>query len=188
MFAVVQQQTAELTPPIPGLPKVSSREGVEKYLRYAARAGEAELASLPGWARRDLPALLDLVRRCLTHQVDETFCHWDIRHDNILLARDGQPLLLDWGMSRRAPRWGDSLCFGLEWVESAVFDDIVAHLDLSAAEQADVTGFVAGLGLYGLMMSTQPAHPSLPHLPKFRRALGERCCAGVRRRIDLGLT
>ncbi len=188
VFAVVQQQTAELTPPIAGLPNVSSREGIEKYLRHASSAGEAELAVLPGWARRDLPALLDLVRVCLTHQRDESFCHWDIRHDNILLAGDGQPLLLDWGMSRRGPRWGDSMCFGLEWVESAVFDDIVGHLGLSDTEQADVTGFVAGLGLYSLMMSTQPTHPSLPHLPQFRRALGERCCAGVRRRIDLGLT
>ncbi|MGI8994352.1 MAG: phosphotransferase [Nocardioidaceae bacterium] len=187
VFAAIRLQAAELTPPLPGLPTVSNRDGIEKYLHYATEATELEVASLPVWARRDLDSLLGLVRNCLDHQRDEAFCHWDIRHDNILLGYDGQPVLLDWGMSRRAQRWGDTMCFGLEWVESALFDELVASVDLSPQEQSDVTGFLVGLGLYGLMMSTQPPHPSLPHLPAFRRDLGQRCLAGVRRRIDLGL-
>ncbi len=184
----VHQQSRELTPPLPGLPTVSNREGLEKHLAHAGAAAEVELAALPAWARSDLGALLDLAGLTLEHHRDESFCHWDIRHDNILIRdRDQQPVLLDWGMSRRGQRWSDAACFGLEWVESAEFDTIVDTVDLSGGEQADITGFLVGFGVYALMMSTQPPHPSLPQLPGFRRSVGERCMAGVRRRLDLGL-
>ncbi len=185
---VVKQQSQELTPPLPGLPTVSVREAMEKHLGHARTADSVELAALPGWARTDLGALLELTARTVEHHRDDSFCHWDIRHDNILIRhRDHQPVLLDWGMSRRGQRWGDIVCFGLEWVESADFDTIVETLDLSAAEQADITGFLVGFGVWALMMSTVPVHPSLPHMSDFRRDVGTRCLTGVRRRLDLGL-
>ena len=189
VLEVVHQQSHELTPPLPHLPTVSNREGLQKHLARADAATEVELAALPAWARSDLGALLDLAGLTLEHHRDESFCHWDIRHDNILIRHhDRQPVLLDWGMSKRGQRWGDAVCFGLEWVESAEFDTIVDTVDLSDGEQADITGFLVGLGVYALMMSGQPPHPSLPRLPAFRRELGARCLGGVRRRLDLGLS
>lgn len=188
VLEVVRQQSRELTPPWPGLPIVSNREGLQKYLTHAGAATEVELAALPAWARTGLGALLELTARSVKHHRDDSFCHWDIRHDNILIRHhDQQPVLLDWGMSRRGQRWGDTMCLGLEWVETAEFDAIVDTLDLSAREQADITGFLIGLGTYCLMMSTQPPHPSLSQLSDFRRELGTRSLIGVRRRLDLGL-
>lgn len=189
VLEVVHQQSRELTPPLPDLPTVSNREGLEKYLADAGAAAQVELAALPAWARTDLGALLELTALTVEHHRDESFCHWDIRHDNILIRHhDQQPVLLDWGMSRRGQRWGDTMCLGLEWVESAEFDAIVDSLELSATEQADITGFLVGLGTYCLIMSTRPPHPRLPQLAAFRRELGERCLTGVRRRLGLGLS
>jgi len=188
VLQVVHGQSRELTPPLPGLPTVSNRDGQRRHLTHAGAATGVELAALPAWARTDLDGLLALTALSVEHHRDESYCHWDIRHDNILIRHhDRQPVLLDWGMSKRGQRWGDAVCFGLEWVESAEFDTIVDTVDLSGGEQADITGFLVGLGVYALMMSGQPPHPSLPRLPAFRRELGARCLGGVRRRLDLGL-
>ncbi len=92
VLEVVHQQSHELTPPLPHLPTVSNREGLQKHLARADAAAEVELAALPAWARSDLGALLDLAGLTLEHHRDESFCHWDIRHDNILIRHhDQQP-------------------------------------------------------------------------------------------------
>jgi serine/threonine protein kinase len=186
VFEAVRHQTDELTPIPAGLPGDSSRRGIAKYLETMRAAAPAELAGLPRWAVTELPSLVDLCRRCLDHQHDETFCHWDIRHDNILIRhRDGQPVLLDWGRSRRGPRWGDAVVFALEWVESSEFDEIVATIGLSPEEETDVTGFIAGIGCHLLMTAVHPAPPALPNLRVFGRQLGSACLQGVRRRLEL---
>ncbi len=95
--------------------------------------------------------------------------------------------MVDWGMSRPGPRWSDVFCFALEWVEKPSFDEIVGTLDLATQGEADFTGFLAGIGCWLLIKTTEPPHPSLPTLPAFRRALGSRCLVGVRRRLDGGL-
>jgi len=179
----VLTQIAELTPPPAGVPPQSTRDVLTKNVERLHRADPAELAGLPPWAAADLTRLRDLTELCLEHQRDETFCHWDIRYDNILVRPDGKPVLLDWGMSRLGPRWSDLMAFGIEWVGSSSFDDVVSAGGLTAVEQRDVTGFLAGVGCYGLMMATHPAHPSLPNLPAFRRRLGTACLQGVRRRL-----
>ncbi len=188
VLATVRRQSEELTPPAPSLPAVSSREGMQKYQDKIKTATEPELAALPAWVRAELDPLTALLGGAISRHRDESFCHWDIRHDNILVRQgDGQPVLLDWGMARRGQRWGDIMCVALEWVETAAFDRIVATHDLSAEEEADVTGFLVGLGLFSLMLSSHPPHPHLPHLPAFRRQLGHRTLTGVHRRLALGL-
>jgi serine/threonine protein kinase len=184
VYEAVRLQNEELTPVPQGLPPASNRVGISKYRDQMANASGAELAGLPAWAARRLPDLVDLVEACLDHHRDESFCHWDLRPDNILLRRhDGQPVLLDWGMSRRSQRWGDVLVFALEWVDRPEFDEIVSRMSLSAEEEADITGFLAGIGCFLLMSGTHPAPPGLPTMPEFRRRVGTACLLGVRRRL-----
>ena len=179
----VEQQAAELTPIPERLPAASNRERLVKYLAQIESAGESELAALPSWARRELPRLTDLVRHAIDRHRDETYNHWDIRHDNIVLRpADRQPVFVDWGMARRGTRRGDLTVFGLEWVHEDYFDDLLTDAGLTADAQRQETGFVAGLGLSCLIRSTQPAHPHLPNLPAFHRDLGLRCLEGARRR------
>lgn len=185
VLAEVQAQASELTPIPNRLPAQSARTPIAKHVTTMQAAEPGELDGLPAWAVDELPRLLELAEQCLDHHRDETFCHFDLRHDNILIRhRDGQPVLLDWGMSRRGQRWGDTAVFALEWVDSTRFDDIVATADLSAQDDIDITGFLAGIGCFMCMVSTRPALPGLPHLPAFRRQLGMACLAGVRRRLQ----
>jgi hypothetical protein len=186
VYEAVRQQSHELTPVPPGMPADSNYGGIVKYLQAMATATPEEVAALPDWAADELPRLLELGDKFLDHHRDESFCHWDIRHDNILVRhRDGQPVLLDWGMSRRGQRWGDTMVFALEWVDSPEFDQIMARVGLTAVEEADVTGFLAAIGCYSLMVAVHPPPPSLPNLPAFRRQVGSACLQGVRRRLGL---
>ena len=185
MLEAVQRQTAELTPVPAGLPLDSNRVAIAKYLETMADPTADELAGLPRWAVDELPALLALGRGCLDDQRDESFCHWDLRHDNILIRhRDHQPLLLDWGMSRRGQRWGDTVVLALEWVDSPAFDDMVGTVGPTPQEAAAITGFIAAAGCFLLMAATRPPPPALPNLPAFRRQVGTACLRGVRRRLD----
>lgn len=184
VLAAVQTQARELTPAPAGLPPQTTRAAIEKYVATMQAPAAAELAALPEWTRQQLPRLTQLAERCLDHQRAESFCHWDLRYDNLLVRHDdGQPVLLDWGMSRRGPHWGDTVVFALEWVDTPLFDEIVATAGLSAEETDDVTGFIGGLGCYLTMTSALPAPPGLPTMPAFRRQLGLTCLDGVRRRL-----
>ena len=181
--AAVLQQMAELTPAPAGIPAVSTLEGMRKHLTAMEGVTEDERAALPSHVRTELPQLTGLVRDALSRHRDEALCHWDIRHDNILLRGPGrQPVFVDWGMARRGQRWGDLVVFGLEWVHEPHFDRILDQPELTAEEHTDVTGMLAGLGTYCLIMATHSPHPSLPNLPAFRRDLGLRCLVGVHRR------
>lgn len=184
VFEAVRRQSAELTPIPARLPPGSIRDVAVKHLAAMRNATPAEVAGLPGWAASRLSQLTEPAQRSLDNHRDESFCHWDIRHDNILIRlRDGQPMMLDWGMSRRGPHWADTMIFALEWVDSPTFDDIMSSIGLTDGEQDDVTGFLAGAGCYLTMTSTCPPPPSMPRLPAFRRQVGAACLRGVRRRL-----
>lgn len=184
VFEVVRQQSRELTPVPSCMPHDSSYGGIVKYLEKMKTPIPEEIAALPSWASDEFPMLLDLAQRSLDHQRAESFCHTDIRYDNILIRHhDNQPLILDWGMSRRGQRWGDTMVYALEWVDSRYFDEIVTRVGLTRVEEDDVTGFIAAMGCYLLMVAVHPPPPSLPNLPAFRRQLGTACLAGVRRRL-----
>ncbi len=57
---------------------------------------------------------------------------------------------------------------------------------ITTEEEGDVTGFLAAIGCYGLIVAVHPPPPSLPNLPAFRRRVGAACLAGVRRRLAAG--
>ncbi len=186
VFNAVRRQSAELTPIPDHLPLDSTRDVVTKHLAAMRNATPTEVAGLPEWAARQLSHLTALAQRSLDHHQDQSFCHWDIRHDNILIRHhDGQPVLLDWGMSRRGEHWADTMMYALEWVGSPAFDKITASIRLTAEEEDDVTGFLAGAGCYLAIRSTHPAPPALPNIPAFRREVGWACLDGVRRRLGI---
>lgn len=114
-----------------------------------------------------------------------TFANYDVRHDNIVLRTDGQPVFVDWGMSRCGPAWTDVVVLALEWVDSQVFDDLLDRARLIATGQAEATGFVTGAGVYLLGQSLLPAEPTLPTLPAFRRSVALAFLDGARRRLGL---
>ncbi|HEY7045436.1 MAG TPA: aminoglycoside phosphotransferase family protein [Nocardioidaceae bacterium] len=183
VFTAVRQQADELTPMPDGLDTVSVAEILEKHQRMLLADPPAQLfARLPAWARQDYADLTAMVRDGRPVHGD-TLCHWDVRHDNLLVRRtDHQVVLLDWGMARQGPWWGDVLVLGLEWADTGRFDDLLDRAGLDESEQHDATRVLASVGMFLTMSSGLPPPPGLPHLPTFRADLGNRCLAGVRRR------
>ena len=184
VLEVVQRQAKELTPCPPGidLPPVSA--AMNRHLETMLSPTEEQLGALPDWARQRFDELKTLIIHGRDTIDGDTLCHWDVRHDNVLIrTSDGQPVLVDWGMCRRGPWWGDAMVFALEWAELPFFDSVLRRTGLSADEEATATGFLAALGCYLTMASTFEAPPGLPQLPAFRLELGLRCLTGVRRRL-----
>ncbi|MGH3507831.1 MAG: hypothetical protein ACRDO2_11570 [Nocardioidaceae bacterium] len=181
--AAVLQQMAELTPPPAGIPAVSTVEGMRKHLAPIEGVTEDELAALPSHVRTELPQLTALLRDALPAP---RRCLVPLGHPARQLpaarTRAAARLRRPGGMARRGQRWGDLVVFGLEWVHEPRFDRMLDQLEPTAEEHADVSGVLAGLGTYCLIMATRPPHPSLPNLPAFRRDLGLRCLVGVHRR------
>jgi hypothetical protein len=188
VFEAVTAQAVELTPVPPDLVAEAESPGpvseiVTKHQDLILAQPPAELfARLPEWARADYAELMAFVTE--GQPVDgNTLCHWDIRHDNLLVRRsDRQVVTLDWGMSRRGPWWGDVFVMALEWVELDRFDMLLERGGLGPDEHRDATRLLASLGCFLLMSSGLPAPPGLPHLPEFRAGLGSRCLEGVHRR------
>lgn len=187
VFDAVLVQARELTPIPPDLQTDSVATIMHKHQTLLLADPPDELFSLlPEWARSGYADLMARVSE--GGPVDgDTLCHWDVRHDNLLVRRaDRQVVTVDWGMSRRGPWWGDVFVLAVEWAETERFDELLTRADLGPAEQHDATRLLASLGAYLVMASGQPAPPGLPHLPAFRADLGVRCLAGVRRRLRLG--
>lgn len=187
VLAVVLRQTAELTPAPAALdPELGTvLTGLRKYLAGLDNPSEQELAALPQWASKRLDDLRELLATAIRAISENAFCHWDVRHDNLLVRhQDGQPFIVDWGMSRHGPAWGDVAVFGLEWAESSYFDQLIDSLGLDEEQDRAVTGFLVGIGTYLTMVATHPAPQGLPLLPAFRAELGQRCLIGARRRLN----
>lgn len=186
VLETVQAQTRELTP-APELGVTSTAlAAFDKYAATLQELSERELTVMPAWVAGQLDQLSELVASTRTGLTADSFCHWDIRQDNIVLRADtGQPVLVDWGMSRHGPVWGDVMCLGLEWVDTPYFDDLVGSCHLEADDERYVTGFLVALGIASAVTSLNPAPPGLPHMPAFRAQLARRTLEGVRRRLDL---
>ncbi len=186
VFAVVMEQVAELTPIPPTIRTDSVADIMTKHQALILADPPAELfAVLPAWTRTSYAELMSFVTG--GGPVDgDTLCHWDVRHDNLLVReRDEQVVMLDWGVSRRGPWWADVFVMGVEWAELDLFDQLLSRADLSDDEQRDATRLLASFGCYLLMSSALPAPPGLPQLPAFRADVGARCLAGTRRRLPL---
>ena len=186
VFAAVTAQTAELTPHPPSLVIARVSEVMDKHQTLLADPPVELFSRLPPWVQSSYADLMDLVRAGGPPLAAGTLCHFDVRHDNLLVRRtDGQVVTVDWGMSRHGPWWGDVFVLALEWAELDFFDELLERAGLTPDDQRDATRLLASMGCYLVLTGGLPAPPALPHLPQFRAELGDRCLQGVHRRLDL---
>ncbi len=142
---------------------------------------------LPAWAVPVVDELADRVAALPGRLSLETFCHWDLRNDNLLVRADGSAVVVDWGMSRLGPRWGDLFVLALERAETPAFDRWIDQAERThGADQAQVTSLLLALGGYLAVRSADPPAPGLPSLPAFRRREADRFLAAARRRLQGG--
>lgn len=182
VWATVMAQANELTPPPPGATALRLADTVQRWCVSWDRIS-AGSDCLPHWADEHLDVLRGRVRSLSDRLPVEALCHWDIRDDNLLVRIDGSVVVVDWGMSRLGPRWGDLFALSLEWAETPEFDRRIA---LTEADTGTVTDLLLGLGGHLAFRATEPAPTGLPTLrAAFQRREAARFLAGAGRRLAL---
>jgi len=110
--------------------------------------------------------------------------HGDIRDDNTISRVDGSVVFVDWGGARNGPDWFDPLLARLEWVETPLFDALVAGSPvLRELGEDHVTTFLTALGAWLGYRAAVAKDLNLPTLNAFRRAESARLLEGARRRL-----
>ena len=154
---LVARQSTELTPAPPGA--LSLVANAEKWAeRWAVLRPSA-----PDWVVARWDELHARVTALPGRLPTTTLCHWDVREDNLLVRPDGTTVVVDWGMSRVGPAWGDRLLLSLS-------DPRRSHADLrrlqADVDEPDLVVDVL-LGLAG-SQAVRSAEPELPGLSGMR--------------------
>lgn len=137
---------------------------------------------LPAWAATIVD---DLDSRLVTlpdRLPSETLCHWDVRDDNLLLRSDGTVVIVDWGMARIGPAWGDLLLLAMHWVQTQRFDVFVDEA-VSGLDGDLVSDLLVLFGARLSWLAQQPAPAGLPTITAFRAREAARMLAGAQRRL-----
>jgi hypothetical protein len=175
---------SRLTGRADGLEITAAGDGLRRWGTVWDQLEELPSDLLPRVVRDHAPALRAGYDRMVEAADGDSVVHHDVRNDNLLLRPDGTLVFVDWGMSRRGPRWLDPLVARLEWVDQPDFDVLVLRSD-ALRELGDdlITAFLAGFGAWLALRSLDPPAPGLPTLGAFRRRESARALAGVARRL-----
>jgi aminoglycoside phosphotransferase len=180
VWSMVEAQARELTPPPADLHIDTAADGARRWAEGWAAMTSDPGAFLPAWAVRRVDELHHRVAGVPDRLPDDCLCHWDVRNDNLLLRPDGSAVVVDWGMARIGPAWGDLFVLCLTWADQPEFDARAERLD---AEPELVTDLLLALGGWLALRSAQPAPPGLPTLPTFQRREAGRLLAAAHRRL-----
>jgi Phosphotransferase enzyme family len=132
-------------------------------------------AELDDWSRRHLAQLVELERSAAAAVAGETLLHFDLRADNILLARD-RVYFVDWPHARIGPPWLDCVAFAPSVVMQGgpQPEELLRRWPGAAeAEHDAVTAAVASVAGFFTHRALLPPPPGLPTLRSFQAAQGE---------------
>jgi len=170
---LINMQAQELSPVPAGLPTLSladnARIWAERWQRLEPLA--------PNWVRQRFSALQERVASLAERMPLTTFCHWDIREDNLLVRGDGTSVLVDWGMARVGPSWADHLLLALSHLPSTHVEELLGRHPHEAPLIVDT---ILGLAGSQLVRSYDPAPPGLPTIREFQRGDANALFAGAR--------
>jgi aminoglycoside phosphotransferase (APT) family kinase protein len=185
---VVRTQTRTLTPDPLRLPRDDVAATVRRWHGAIAAVDPVVRAKLPHWWRQEEPKLLARLATLPDRVPAESWCHFDVRDDNMLARPDGSIVVLDWGMARPGPAWMDEMLLGLHHVTTPAFDTWVAELpayDVGSDDGRDdaVTDYLLCLGISLAVVAFGAPPPGLPRLMSRRRAESHRLLTGAARRL-----
>ena len=188
--AVVRAQSRELTPDPVRLEGESLAGSVRRWHGTIAAAGSEVRALLPAWWLDRSDELLARIWSLSERLPEESWCHLDVRDDNLLQRPDGSVVIVDWGMSRPGPPWVDEVLLDLHDVTSPVFDERVAALPAYGVasdhdRDAAVTDLLLALGMSLAVVAHGPSPEGLPRLMSFRREESRRLLTGAARRLGV---
>lgn len=186
VLAALELMSETLTPtPIPAMSIVDDL--AENFCSWRAIADDPALVGrLDGWARRNLPVLVDLESGWAAAAAGETLCHADLRADNLLLTAD-RVMVVDWPYAVTGAPWVDALLFLPSVAADSSIDPEQAWRRFTPARAVDpdavnaVLAAVAGDFLYQGML---PAPANLPTLRGHQQQKGAAALGWLRSRLS----
>ena len=143
---------------------------------------------LPHWWRQEEPKLLRRLESLPERVPPESWCHFDVRDDNLLQRPDGSIVIIDWGMARSGPRGWTRCCSTCTTSTTPRFDERVARCRRTASPRTRAARRPYGLPAvpgHLVRRSLPTAHPGgLPRLMAHRRAESHRLLVGAARRLS----
>lgn len=184
VWRAVTAQSIELTPPSVRLPDLGSvAQTAQRYLEvWQSEIVAAPRRYLPGWAVRQLPALVARVIDLPARLPSETLCHWDVREDNLLVRADGSVVIVDWGMARPGPAWGDRFVLAVSWADTPGFDEVMLGWP-GEPPPGTVTDLLLLIGGRLSWLAAQPGPPGLPTFTAFTRDMSRLLLSAAQRRL-----
>lgn len=184
VWDTVALQSRELTPPPPELMISSMADYARLYLRtWSSTVSENPTQYLPAWAANRARELDNRVVTVPDRLASQTLCHWDVRDDNLLLRPDGTVVIVDWGMARVGPTWGDLVFLALHWVATPRFDVLIDDLVPDRQTGELITDFLVLLGARLAWLGQQPAPSGLPTVTAMHARVAAELLSGARRRL-----
>ncbi|MEV4335499.1 phosphotransferase [Streptomyces sp. NPDC049590] len=184
-LSCVERMTSILTPnPLPWAAPVTTPLGPLFQGWRTLRGDGAAAAGLTPWAARNLDRLAELESRWIEATAGDTLLHADLRHDNMLLTRDGTVLAVDWA-------WA---CVGADWVELVYLLPAVAaaggdpeaiaseHPLTRRADPAAIDAFLCALAGFYTYSGAQPAPSWSANIRLHEARYGTLCRAWLARR------
>ncbi len=185
---VVRAQTRALTPDPLRLECDDVAATVRRWHAAIAAIDPVVRGKLPHWWRQEEPKLLRRLGSLPDRMPPETWCHFDVRDDNMLVRTDGTMVILDWGMARSGPAWMDEMLLALHDVTTPRFDRRVAEVPAYGVGSDDgredtVTDYLLCLGISLAAVAYGASPVGLPRLMSQRRAESHRLLVGAARRL-----
>jgi aminoglycoside phosphotransferase (APT) family kinase protein len=140
------------------------------------------------WSLRHLDLLTTWDARAAASCVGSSLVHGDIRADNLLIASDGEPVVVDWPHASIGAPWVDVALFAVATsMQGGPPPEVtLARAPGVAAVEPDlVTAFVVGLAGFFTNAALYPPPPGLPTLRRFQAAQGEVARRWAARRLGL---
>ncbi|MCX5183430.1 phosphotransferase [Streptomyces sp. NBC_00268] len=183
----VEELSRTLTPaPFDAPPAAESLAHAFQGWRQLVDAGDTEGEGFAPWTAVHLRELAELSAPWAEFAAGDTLAHADLRADNVLLAKDGRVVFVDWPHAVRAAPWFDLLLM-LPCVRAQGGPDpeevFTTHPLGRAADPEGVTATLAALAGYFVRQSRQPPPPGLPTLRAFQHAQGAAALDWLRKRL-----
>ena len=145
------------------------------------------MAGISAWEGERLGLLAGLAKDGVEALAGDSLVHGDLRTDNILLTGGG-PVLLDWPWAAVGAPWADALSVLVNATTldpEAGWDHVLSrHRVFANAEDAEITGVLAGWAGYFLDMSRRPAPPGIPTLRHFQARQADVITGWLRQRLS----
>ncbi|WP_432972829.1 aminoglycoside phosphotransferase family protein [Dactylosporangium sp. CA-233914] len=167
----------KLAVPVTGLPSLRE-ESVPGFAGWHNLAADPP-PRLDPWAAANLGRLADLADEGLAALDGDRLVHGDVRADSLLIRPDGSVAVVDWPFGCAGPAWFDTLTLVLNvrLYGGELADDVID------ADEAAITGCLAGLAGMFTDLARHPAPPGLPTLRKFQQDQADVMLPWLRQRL-----